>query len=333
MTDLKRKSNSIVNTKAAVTEKKSEKPLLKRMLRHWELYALLAPVLVLVVVFCYLPMSGVIIAFKDYDPFLGAKPIEAVINSPWAESFGFQHFIDIFAHKDMLMAVINTIVLSFISLVICFPFPIMLAIMVNEIKGNKLKRTIQTVSYFPYFLSWIAVVGIFQSFLASDGALNDLISFLSGGKSGSVMFLSKNELFVPILVFITLWKTVGWNSIVYLAAIMGIDASLYEAAEMDGAGRFKQIIHVLLPGILPTVSILFILNMASLFNSNFELIYGMQNPYINFETINTLVYKNGLLNGEFSSATAVGFTQGIVAAVLVVATNKLSKKLSGNSLF
>ena len=310
-----------------------KKSLLTRVFYYKELYLLLIPAFALAVVFCYLPMVGVIVAFKNFDMFAAARPLEAMFKSPWADNYGFKYFIDIFTTKAMSGAILNTLFLSVVSLVICFPFPIILAIMVNEIKNTFGKRTVQTISYLPQFLSWIAVIGIFQSFLASEGALNDLLVWISGGKFERVMFLSKNELFIPVVVFINLWKTLGWSAIIYFAAITAIDNSLYEAAEIDGAGRLKQITNILLPSIMPVVSIIFILNMGSFFRSNFELIYGLQNPFINFETIDTMVFKSGLLSGDYSSSTALGLTQGVVSIILVLITNAISKKMSGNSLF
>jgi putative aldouronate transport system permease protein len=310
-----------------------DKSTMNRMRMYRGLYLLILPMVVLAFIFSYLPMLGIIIAFKDYSVFSGKTPFEAIINSPFSNNFGFEHFINIFSSKEMVGAIFNTLSLSLLSLAICFPFPIILAISINEVVNKKFKRTIQTMSYLPHFLSWIAVIGIFQSFLATDGTLNEIIQFVTNGKVERIMFLSKQELFVPSMVLITLWKTVGWNSIIYLAAIAGIDATLYEAAEIDGAGRFVQIRKILLPSILPTISVLFILNMASLFSSNFELIFGLQNPFINFDTIDTIVYKNGILNGNYSASTAMGFAQGVVSFILVTITNKISKKISGSSLW
>ena len=325
------KTKTLVRADKSAGSTKPKNSIGKQLLYHKELYLLLLPVLLLAFVFCYLPMLGVVIAFKNYDVFsAGGQPFNAIFASPWADSYGFQHFIDVFTTPDMLKAIFNTLYLSFLSIVVCFPFPIILAIMINEIQSGVLKRPLQTISYFPYFLSWISVVGIFQTFLDTNGVVNSAISFFGGEK---INFLTSNAWFVPIAVFINLWKTVGWNSIIYLAAIMSIDSTLYEAAEIDGAGRLKQITHVLLPGILPTISILFILNMASIVNSNFELIYGLQNSYINFETINTLVYKIGIQGDDYSASTAIGFAQGLVSAILVIGTNKITKKLSGSSLF
>jgi len=311
--------------------------LSKRIFYYKELYLLLLPAGVLCFIFCFLPLVGLLVAFKDYDMFSADGSLfQAMFKSPWAAEYGFKYFLDIFRVKAMREAISNTLLLSVISLIICFPFPIMLAIMVNEIKKTFLKRTIQTISYLPQFLSWIAVIGIFQAFLASDGVINNFIVWISGifgADYEPVMFLSKNELFIPIIVFVNVWKTVGWSAIIFFAAITSIDNTLYEAAEIDGAGRLKQIIHILIPQILPMISIVFILSMGSFFKSNFELIIGFQNPHINFETIDTLVFKNGLQSGNYSAATALGLTQGLVSVTLVMITNQVVKRLSGNSLF
>ena len=297
------------------------------------LYLLLIPLVVIAFVFCYLPLLGNIVAFKEYDIFNGSGPLDAIIKSPWAKNFGFGHFIDIFNTPEMIKAILNTLWISGISLVFCFPLPIILAICINEVQVKSFKRTVQTVSYLPHFLSWIAVIGIFNSFLATDGALNDLIQLLTGGKTERILFLQNPNLFVPSAVLINLWKTIGWNSIVYLAAISGIDGTLYEAAQIDGAGRLMQIRKILLPCILPTISIIFILNIPSIFSSNFELIIGLQNPFSAFETIDTWVYKKGIVGADYSASTALGLAQGLVSIIMVVVTNKISKKLSGNSLW
>jgi putative aldouronate transport system permease protein len=183
----------------------------------------------------------------------------------------------------------------------------------------------------PQFLSWLAVVGLATSMYAIYGPINDLIMHFGGTER--VMFLSNQSLFIPNLVFLNLWKTVGWDSIIYLAAITGIDSQLYEAAKIDGASRFKQIIHITIPGIMPTTIILLILAMGRLFNDNFELIYGLQNPFINFEVISTVVYKNGIVEGKYSIATAFGFMQGVIAFILMAISNKISNKLSGVSIW
>jgi putative aldouronate transport system permease protein len=317
-----------------ISKNNSKKSLLiSRLKMNKGMYLLILPGFLLTVVFSYLPMFGILIAFKEFDMFSGVNPFEAVFSSPFASQFGLKYFIEFFRTPEFLQAVANTLVLSLLSMAILFPLSILLAILINEVKKGLYKRTIQTVSYLPQFLSMIAVIGIFSTFLASDGAFNNLIQFITGGNVPRIMFLSEQRFFVPSLLFISIWKTVGWNSIIYLAAISGVDVSLYEAAEIDGAGRLTQIKKILLPSIFPTISVVFILNMATIFSSNFELVFGLQNPYINFETIDTIVYKSGILNANYSSSTAVGFAQGLVSVILVFLTNKISKKLSGNSLW
>ena len=283
-------------------------------------------------IFAYLPMVGFILAFKNYDVF-SSDPLTALFNSPWAANYGLQHFIDIFMMPSLLHGVLNTLYLSILTLVIGFPMPIILALSLNELRTGIFKKTVQTISYLPHFLSIIAIVGIATSFLASNGALNDFLQLLFGKGYHRIMFLSIQNLFVPNVLFIGIWITVGWNSILYLAAIAGIDSSLYEAARMDGASRWKQLLHITLPSIMPTAVILFIMNMGTLFSSNFQLIYGLQNPYINFETIDTLVYKNGIGNGQFSASIALNFLQGVIALILVASANKIAKKVSEVSLW
>ncbi len=284
-------------------------------------YFLLLPSLVLVIVFCYMPFGGIKIAFQDYNIY---RP-EA---SEWV---GFENFVNVFSNEGMLKAIVNTIYLSVLNLVICFPLGVIFAILLNELPNGLFKKSVQTVSYLPHFLSWISVIGIVTTLLSKSGIVNDLLIML-GGKE-RVMFLSNQSLFVPLLIILSAWKGMGWGSIIYLAAISGIDASLYEAATIDGAGKFKQIWHITIPSIMPTIVIMLIMQLGSLFTSNFELVYGLQNPFIDFETINTLIYKQGIEGGDYANTTAFGLAQGAINFALVVAANYFSKKTTEIGLF
>ena len=190
------------------------------------------------------------------------------------------------------------------------------------------KKIVQTVSYLPYFLSWISVIGLAIAFLSTYGAINDAKVFLFGKDAERTMYLSKQELFVPLLLVLSLWKEVGWNSIIYLAAIASIDVQLYEAARIDGATRLQQARHVTIPSIAPTIIILLIFSMGGLFRSNFELVYGMQNPFISFEVISTVVYSRGITQGNYSMAAAVGFLEGLISFGLVFLANKVARRTS-----
>lgn len=282
-------------------------------------YLLILPAVTVVFVFSYLPMPGIIIGFENFNIFKG------LFASPWA---GLQHIIDIVRIPALSQAVLNTVILSSLTLAVSFPAPIILALLFNELRVGMFKRTVQTISYLPYFLSWISVIGLAITILSTYGSVNDLRVFLFGPNTERVLFLSKQQLFVPVLLVLTLWKEVGWNSIIYLAAISSIDVQMYEAARIDGATHFQQARYITLPSLKQTIIILFIFSMGGLFNSNFELVYGMQNPYINFDVISTVVYSRGIQQGNYSMATAIGFMQGLIAFILVFSTNKIAKSVS-----
>lgn len=293
--------------------------LLKRIRKYSFVYALLFPAVAVVFVFNYLPLPGIIVAFQKFDIFKG------VLHSPFV---GLDNIIGFLNTPKLMASVWNTLQVSVLCLLFGFPAPIVLALLFNELKNGAFKRTIQTVSYLPYFLSWISVIGIFTSFLSVYGPMNDLRLLLLGPGAERMLFLADQGLFVPNIVFLTIWKEAGWGTVIYLAAITSIDPQLYEAAGMDGANRLQQTLHITLPGLMPTAVILLILNLGGLFGSNFELIYGLQNPFINFEVISTIVYKYGIQNGDYSLATAVGFTQGLIAFMLIAASNIISKKVT-----
>ena len=285
-------------------------------------YLLLLPSVVLTFVFAYLPMPGIVAAFQDYNIFAGLG------NSPWV---GVKHFRDVFETPMLREAIFNTLELSVLTILVGFPAPIVLALMINEVKDGLFKRSVQTLSYLPHFLSWIAVVGLAYAFFDVYGPLNDLWVWISDGER--IMFLSKQELFLPILLLLSVWKEVGWGTVVYLAAITAIDPSLYEAARIDGANRWKQHLHITLPGMKMTAILLLIFTLGTLFMSNFELVYGMQNAFINYDVISTVVFSSGIQQGNYSMAAAIGFMQGLVALLLTVGANALSKRTTGISIW
>ena len=284
-------------------------------------YILVLPALLSVFVFCYMPMAGIVMAFQEYDI------IGGIFNS---EFVGFDNFIKIFTTPKFLTAIKNTLLYSGVNIVFGTPFPIILAILLNELRSRFFRNTIQTISYLPYFLSWISVIGIFQILFSSEGTVNAVLLKLFGDNYTPVNILMDSKYFLGIIFWTGQWKNVGWSSIVFLAAITGINPSLYEAAAVDGCSRFKQIFYITLPSIMPTIAIVFIMATASLVVSNFDQVYGFQNAYIqeSTEVINTLVYREGILNAEYSMATAFGIAQGIVSFLLVFITNKIVKKVS-----
>lgn len=286
------------------------------------IYILLLPALIITFIFSYLPMPGIIVAFQNFNIFKG------ILGSPWAGMHGMDHIVDIVRLPALSGAVVNTITLSTLTLLTGFPSAIILALLFNELRVGVFKKVVQTISYLPYFLSWISVIGIAMTLLSQYGSVNDLIVRLLGQDTARTMFLSKQELFIPLLILLTLWKEVGWNSIIYLAAISSIDVQLYEAAKIDGATRFQQAKYITLPCIKSTVIILLIFSMGGLFRSNFELVYGMLNPFIKFDVISTVVYSRGIMQGNYSMAAAVGFVEGLISFVLVFIANKVAKAVS-----
>lgn len=288
--------------------------------KNMYMYFLLAPALIAVIIFAYCPLGGILIAFKDYDVLLGFA------KSPWV---GFKHFVTIFTMPNFLQAIKNTLVYSSILIFGYFPFPIILALMFNEVKCTKFKKVSQTITYLPHFLSWISVIGFCYSLLALNGGVNDLLAWILGEGYERKNILLDSKYFVGVLFFTKTWKDIGWASILYLAAITGIDPSLYEAASIDGCNKLKQVWHVTLPGIRVTCVISLIMAVGNLVNTSFEQIYGFQNVYIQEETevINTLIYRQGIQSAQYSPATAFGLFQGLVSLLLVTLSNTISKKL------
>jgi len=276
-------------------------------------------------IFCYMPMYGLLIAFKDYNI---VKPVS---EAPWV---GFEHFIRFFQSEDFPRVMRNTIAISSLKLIIGFPLPIIFALFLNELTSLKFKKVVQTISYLPHFISWVVLGGILLSWLADTGIVNQILVKL-GILKEPIFFIAKPEYFWGITVVSDIWKELGWRSIIYIAAIASINQELYEAAEIDGAGRFRKMWHVTLPGISITIAILFILQSGGLLQSNFDQIFVLRNS-LNFETsdvINIYVYRMGIRTGRHAFATAVGFFQSVVALALLLITNWASKKLSGTALF
>ncbi|GMQ56549.1 polygalacturonan/rhamnogalacturonan ABC transporter permease [Vallitalea sediminicola] len=289
-------------------------------------YILILPAILYTLIFNYLPLGGVIMAFQDFDIIKGFS------GSEWV---GLENFIKIFTMPNFILAIKNTFIYSGTILFLGFPLPIILALLFNELRNLRFKKVVQTISYMPYFLSWASVVALFYGFFAINGSFNDMRVWLFGGGIERINIFMDAGNFLKIIFFSHIWKNVGWNSVIFLASIAAISPSLYEAAIVDGCGRFKQIWYITLPSLLPTAIIILILNTGSLIVSNFEQVYGLQNLFIQEQTevINTLVYRQGLNIGNYSLATAFGLTQGIVSFLIVFVVNKIAKKLSGISIW
>ncbi len=299
--------------------------ILNRLRQDRILYFLLIPFLLWYVMFIFKPMYGLQIAFKDFSLFKG------IADSPWVGLENFQVFFESPYFKRVLL---NTIVLSGYSLVFAFPIPIVLAILLNEIRHTFYRRTVQTFTYLPHFISVVIVAGIVTNFLApNNGLVNLLIDKLGGEK---IYFLTIPDYFRTIFVFtFDIWKEAGFNSIIYLAALSAINPQLYEAAVMDGANKFKQIWHITLPGILPTIMILLIMKIGSIMDVSYEAIILLYQPvtYQTADVISTYVYRAGLQEGRYDMATAVGLFNAVIAFILVIGANKLSKKLTNTGLW
>jgi putative aldouronate transport system permease protein len=270
-------------------------------------------------------MYWIIIAFKQYDI---VKPL---FETPWV---GLQHFQEFLSDDRFFLVLRNTIGISLLKLIVSFPLPIFFAILLNEIGSLRYKRFIQTISYLPHFLSWVVLGGILTTWLSESGMINELL-VQAGILQQPVTFLAEPAYFWGIVVFSDLWKELGWSAIIYLAAISGIDPQLYEAATVDGAGRFRKIWHITLPCIKGTVAVLFILAVAYLLSSNFDQIFVLMNT-LNAEAsdvVDIYVYRMGVTSGRFSFATAVGLFKSVLSLLLLLAANFTSKKLTGSSLY
>ncbi|AEE95923.1 ABC transporter permease [Mahella australiensis] len=294
------------------------------MQNKW-LYILLIPGMAFFIIFNYIPMYGIVIAFKDFDV------VKGIGASPW---IGLENFRYLFKSQDFYEVFRNSLLISLYRLIWGFPAPILLAIMLNEVKNITFKRTVQTIVYLPHFISWVVIAGIVFNFLSpSNGIINYIITEVFGGKA--IPFLQKPEYFRSIIVISDIWKETGWGTIIYLAAMAGIDPELYEAAIMDGASRMQRIRYITLPGIIGTITVLFILRMGSVLRNGFEQIFLLYNPlvYEVADVFETYTYRVGLLEGRFSYSTAVGIFQSVIGLILILTTNKLAKKYGEGGLW
>ncbi|WP_116189121.1 ABC transporter permease [Paenibacillus taihuensis] len=292
--------------------------------KHWQLYLVVIPPLLYFIIFKYYPMLNAVLAFKDYNV------IKGIWGSPWVGMKNFKLFFDNPIFWNLIK---NTIYLSGYLLLAGFPIPIALALMLNEVRSNRFKRFVQLVTFAPYFISTVVMVSIIMLFLAPRlGFINVLMNHLG---LDSINFLGMPSMFRSIYVWSDIWQTAGYSAVIYLAALAGIDPTLYEAAKVDGASRFQKIWHVDLPGILPTIIIVLILNVGNVMAIGFEKVYLLQNPLnlVNSEIISTYVYSIGLLNANYSFATAVGLFNSVINLVLLVLVNGLAKRFSNNSLW
>ncbi len=307
--------------------RKSNPTFMTRFIRDFVLnkylYLMMVPVIAYYAIFHYTPMYGAIIAFKDYTPMKG------IVDSPWV---GLANFKDFFGSYYFWRILKNTVVISLYSLIFEFPAPIILAVLINEVRNQIFKRVVQSITYMPYFISMIVICGMISDFTNSDGVINTLLTYF--GYDGKAM-LQKPELFRSIYILSEIWQKIGWESIIYIAALMGIDQEQYEAARMDGASRWKQILHITLPGIMPTIAIMFILRMGNLLNVGFEKIILLYNPvtYDTADVISSFVYRKGLLEFGWSYSAAVGIFNSVLNLILLITANYISRKVNNSSLW
>lgn len=291
--------------------------------KNWSLYVLVLPVLLFFLIFQYRPMYGAMIAFKDYTPALGIE------KSEW---IGLENFTRFFQSVYFGRLLKNTLLLSIYNLIFGFPAPIILALLLNEVRNRRFKSLAQTITYLPHFISLIVVTGMITDFSLTTGLFNDIIALLGGER---LSLLQEAGLYRTIYVASSIWQEVGWGSIIYLSALSGVDSQLYEAAQIDGAGKWKQLIHVTLPAIAPTIIIMLILKMGTLMNMGYEKTLLLYNPstYETADIISSYIYRVGLLEQDWSYSTAIGLFNSVINFGLLLATNKLSKKFSETSLW
>ena len=298
--------------------------LLSEIKKHRMIYTLLLPGVVWLFLFAYLPMGGLSLAFKDYKANMG------IWGSPWV---GFENFQYVFRDPTFIDAVWRTLYINIIKLAITFPVPIILALMLNELRMGRMKKAFQTVLTFPHFLSWIIVSGIVINVLAYDGLVNSTLALLG---LPTINFLGSENTFIPMILMTDIWKSTGWGAIVYLAAISGIDQDQYESAQIDGATRMQQMFRITLPNIMPTVTIMFILSVGGLMSSGFDQIFNLANAATKnvSEVLDVYIYRITFQSStDFSFSTAVSLFRSLVNMVLLLLADKVAKKMGGDGLF
>jgi putative aldouronate transport system permease protein len=309
------------------------RPFLKEFARQRYLMVLVFPAVVWMLIFNYIPMAGLVIAFQEYDPFLG--PLRAFTHSQWV---GLAHFVDAFTDRYFLHALWNTVTYSLLRLAFGFPIPILFAVLLNELQNLRFKKFVQTVSYLPQFISWVFVTAFIYVILATDDGIVNRVLLQLGFVQKPILFLAKESTVAPLMVISSVWKSFGWNSIIYIAAITAIDPALYEAAAIDGARRWTRIWSITLPSVKSTIVILLIFNIAGLISASFEFfeqMYLLSNAIIHdaTEIIDTYTYRMGIQLSRYSYAAAVGMFRSVAAVLLLTIANYLSRRLTGESLY
>lgn len=312
-------------TKSMPRNKQPLAQRVKKEVKHsWPMYVMLLPAIILALIFNYAPMGGLVMAFQNYKPWLGITGSEFV---------GLDNFKQIFEFKESYQAIINTFIIAVSKMVLGLIFPIIVALLLNEVHNMGLKKGIQTLVYLPHFLSWVTVAGMLRDILGMDGIINMFLNKVFG--MNPIFFLGNAGMFRQIVVISDLWKGFGFGMIVYLAAISNIDQSLYEAAQIDGAGRWKQTLYVTIPCILPMVIVMATLSLGNVLNAGFDQIFNLYSPltYSTGDIIDTYVYRQSLVNGQYSFGTAVGLFKSGVSLLLTAVAYKLAYKFAGYRIF
>ncbi|WP_260985282.1 sugar ABC transporter permease [Paenibacillus xylanexedens] len=297
----------------------------KELVRNRYVYLMLLPVVAYYLIFSYGPMYGLLMAFQE-----SYSPVKGILAGEWV---GFDNFTMFFESYYFWRLIKNTLILSFYSIVFGFPAPIILALLLNEVRKKWFRSTVQTVSYMPHFISVVVVVGMLKTFSSLDGGLFNVIRGFFDLQP--LMFLAEKDMFRPLYILSNIWQGAGWASIIFLAALSGIDPQLYEAAKIDGANRWRQLLHITLPGIMPTIVIMLILRMGAVMNADFQKILLMQTAptYETSDVISTFVYRSGILEGNYTYSTAIGLFNGVINFALLIAANAISRKLNSTSLW
>ncbi len=298
--------------------------LWRRILNHWQMYVMMIPVVVFFLIFCYFPMYGIVIAFKDYYPTRG------ILGSPWV---GVDHFEWIFNAPEFTRALRNTVVISLLKLVCCFPVPVILALLLNEVPFLRFKKAIQTAVYLPYFISWVIISSTIYTLLSvNGGVINNILMVLGLDR---VNFLTNSAYFYPILILAEIWKGAGWGTVIYISAISGVNPELYEAATLDGCGRFRKMRYITLPCIMPIIVVMFILQVGNIMNAGFDSIFNLYNPaiYDVSDILDTYAYRIGISQGLVERGAALGLFKTIINFVLLLGANFIVKKFNGTGIY
>lgn len=309
---------------AIYMNKSAKKPLVQQYIKYKHFFFMLFPVILYYIIFHYAPMYGIIIAFKDF------YPLKGIWGSPWA---GFKYFQELFTGMYFLPVLKNTIIISFYKLIFGFPAPILLCLLLNEVRHNRFKRVVQSITYLPHFISWVVLAGMVIEILSpSRGPINIILQMLG---SEPVFFIAEAKWFRGVLVVSDIWRSIGWSSIVFLAAVTNIDPELYDVADLDGAGRFRKVWNITLPSITPVIVIMFIFAVGKLINDDFEQVYNLLNTKVMGvgDVISTYTYREGLQRMNYSYSTAVGLFKNVVSFSLVMIANFIARKVSDYAIW